>query len=40
MDQRASNKCGSFENDIHVKLGPTVIKLLGLLLRLPLADLK
>ena len=28
MGQRASNKCGISENDIHLKLGPTVIKLL------------
>ena len=40
MGGSTSNKYGSFENDIQLQLGPIVIWWLGLLLRLPLGELK
>ena len=40
MGQMASNKHGSFENNIQFQLGPTGTWWLGLLLRLSRAELK
>ena len=40
MGQRASNKYGSFENDIQLQLGPTVTWWLGLLLKVALGRIK
>ena len=40
MGQRASNKYGSFEDDIQLQLEPTVTWWLVLLLRLPQAELE